>query len=240
MNALQLISAGMRITNALASGETPTSAEAQDSLVILNQMMDGWTAERLMVWTIVIQQFTLVPGQQTYTLGTGGDFDYPRPARLERASVIWSGNVGQPLEYPLELLTTPQWQDVPVKNIQSTIPQYLYDDGAFPYRNLSYWCIPTVADPTLLYMWQALAQFADLTTDYTFPPGYAEAIQYNLALRLAANNIGTVTNQLTVALAQNGISVVKRMNIPLIDLRVDPALPGQRGKHYDWRSDTFV
>ena len=91
MNALQIISAAMRNTNALASGETPTSAEAQDSLSLLNQMMDSWSAERLMVFTINIQQFVLIPGQQTYTLGTGGDFNYPRPAQIDRASVIWTG-----------------------------------------------------------------------------------------------------------------------------------------------------
>ncbi len=72
MNALQIISAAMRNTNALASGETPTSAEAQDSLSLLNQMMSAWSAERYMLFTIVMQQFTLVPNQGTYTLGTGG------------------------------------------------------------------------------------------------------------------------------------------------------------------------
>ena len=240
MNALQIISAAMRNTNALASGETPTSAEAQDSLSLLNQMMDSWSAERLMVFTITIYNDVLVPGQQTYTLGTGGDFNTQRPARLERASVMWAGNVGQPLEYPLTLLTDKQWQEqIPVKNIQSTIPQYLYNDGAFPLMNLSFWCVPTIADPVKLYMWTMLTQFADLTTDYDFPPAYSEAIQYNLALRLAANNIGTIANQLTVALAINGLAVIKRMNMPLLDLRVDEALPGMRGSHYDWRSDTW-
>jgi len=236
MNALQIISAAMRNTNALASGETPTSAEAQDALGILNQMMDAWSAERLMVFTITIQQFMLVPGQQTYTLGTGGNFDYPRPAEIDRMGIVWSGNVGQPLELPLVMLTDAQWALVPVKNIQSTIPQYVYDDGAFPYRNLSFWCVPTVNDPVRIYMWTALSQFADLTTDYLFPPAYSEAILYNLSVRLAANNIGTQLNPLTVALAQNGVATIKRINIPFLDLQVDPYLTA-KGRHYNWISD---
>ena len=236
MNALQIISSGMRQTNALASGETPTAAEQQDALSLLNQMMDAWSAERLMVFTINIQQFTLVPGQQTYALGTGQDFNYPRPAKIERAGIVWSGNVGQPLELPLQMLTDVQWSQIPVKNIQSTIPQMLYNDGAFPYMNLSFWCVPTVADPVRLYMWTALSQFANLTTDYEFPPGYAEAIQYNLALRLAANNIGTISNPLTQALAANSVSIIKRMNTPLLDLMCDPELTA-KGRHYNWVSD---
>ena len=237
MNALQIISSAMRQTNALASGETPTSAEMQDSLSLLNQMMDSWSAERLMVFTITIKEFTLVPGQQTYQLGSGApDFDYPRPAKIERAGIVWSGNVGQPLELPLEMLTDAQWSQIPVKNIQSTIPLKLYDDGAFPFRNLNFWCVPTVADPVRLYMWTLLSQFADVSTDYEFPPAYAEAIQYNLALRLAANNIGTISNQLTLGLAINAISVIKRMNTPFLDLMCDPTLTA-KGRHYNWISD---
>ncbi len=238
MNALQIISAAMRQTGALASGETPTSAEGQDSLSLLNQMMAAWSAERLMVFTITMQQFTLVPGQQTYTLGTGGDFNYPRPVNLYRAGIVWLANPAQPLEIPLIMLTDDQWAQVPIKNISSTIPQYLYDDGAFPLRNLNFWCVPTIADDVRLYMWTLLQQFADMITDYTFPEGYEEAIQYNLAIRLAANNIGTILNPMTLKLAQDAIARVKSVNIPLLDLSVDNALSGQ-GAHYNWIDDRF-
>jgi len=239
MNASQIISSAMRITNALASGETPTAAEQQDSFSILNTMMDAWSAERLMVFTITIQQFTLVPGQQTYALGTGAaDFNFPRPAKITRAGIVWSGNVGQPLELPLQMLTDAQWAQIPVKNIQSTIPQMLYNDGAFPYMNLNFWCVPTVADPVRLYMWTLLSQFPNLTTDVEFPPGYFEAIKYNLAVRLAAENIGTLTSQTTAVLAAMAIARIKSINIPLLDLMCDPELTAQ-GRHYDWRSDTY-
>ncbi len=237
MNALQIISAAMRNTNALASGETPTSAEAQDSLSLLNQMMSAWSAERYMVFTIVMQQFTLVPNQGSYTLGTGGDFNYPRPSNLYRAGIVWLANPQQPLEIPLTMLTDDEWATVPIKNITSTIPQYLYNDGAFPFMNLNFWCIPTIADDVRLYMWQRLQTFADLTTDYSFPDGYDEAIQYNLAIRLAANNIGTILNPMTLELARLGIARVKSLNMPLLDLEMPSALSG--GLHYNWISDLY-
>ena len=237
MNALQIISAAMRNTNALASGETPTSAESQDCLDLLNLMMDAWSAERLMVFTITMKEFTLVPGKQTYTLGSGGDFDFPRPAKIYRAGIVWLANPAQPLEIPLDMYSDDQWAEVPIKNIQSTIPQIVYNDGAFPFMNLSFWCVPTVADNVRLYMWTLLTSFADLTTDYTFPPGYAEAIQYNLAVRIAANNIGFL-NQATAALAVSAIARVKNINLPTIEMKTDPFLT-TNGKHYDWRSDTY-
>ncbi len=236
MNALGYITSAMRITNALASGETPTAAEASDALAILNTMIGGWNTERLMVFTIVMQQFTLTPNKGTYTLGAGGDFDYPRPANLYRAGIVWLANPQQPLEIPLTMLTDDEWATVPIKNITSTIPQYLYNDGSYPYMNLNFWCIPTIADDVRLYMWQLLTQFPDLITDILFPPGYPDAILYNLAVRLAANNIGTMITPLVLKLAAEAIAKIKGLNIPLLDLNVDVALNG-RGRHYNWIDD---
>jgi len=238
MNALQIIESAMRVTNALASGETPTAAEQQDALSILNLMLDAWSADRLMVFTITISEFPLIVGQQTYALGTGGDFDIPRPARLDRAGIVSLNNPSQPLELPLEMLTTDQWAAVPVKNITSALPQKLYNDGAFPFMNLSFWCVPTQTVNVRLYYWTLLQQFADLTTDYEFPPGYFEAIKYNLAVRLAAENIGTLISPAVAALAIASIMRIKTINLPELDLRVDAALSA-KGRHYNWRSDTY-
>jgi hypothetical protein len=47
----------MRMIGALASGETPTSAEANDGLVCMTQMLDSWSAERLTIYPA----YALVP-----------------------------------------------------------------------------------------------------------------------------------------------------------------------------------
>ena len=70
-----LISSSMRLIGALGSGETMTAAEASDGLMVLNGMLDSWLAERLMAFSILIQEFPLVANQGTYTLGPGGDFN---------------------------------------------------------------------------------------------------------------------------------------------------------------------
>src|SRR4029077_1286454 len=156
MNGLDLISSSMRLIGALASGEVPTNAEAQDALTVLNQRLDSWSADRLMVFTITIQEFALTPSQQVYTYGPGGNFNAARPARIDRASIVSLTNPSQPLELPIDYYTNWDWQQVPVKNIQTTLPQAVYDDQAFPLRNLSFWPIPTVVVNTRLYVWTAL------------------------------------------------------------------------------------
>ena len=233
----------MRLIGALASGETPTGAEASDSLMVLNQMLDSWNAERLMIFTINIQEFPLIVGQQVYTMGTGGTFNTARPAKIDRISIVSLTNPAQPLELPMTMYTDRDWQSqVPVKLINTTLPLAVYDDGAFPLRNLNYWPIPVVAVNTRIYSWQALTQFATLTTDLTFPPGYLEALRYNLAVRLMAEMPGDynqVTAGLTQQLAMSSLARVKVMNIPLIELFCDDALLG-RGGYYDYRSDRVV
>jgi hypothetical protein len=240
MTGQDLIASSLRLIGALASGETPPAAEAADALVILNQMLDGWSASELTVFTTARQVFTLQAGKQTYTMGAGGDFNVPRPARIQYWSIISNQNPGQPLELAAnsDFLTDSEWQAVRVKNITSSLPRKLYDDGGFPLRSLSFWPVPDNSTvQAALYTWNALQQFADLTTDYSFPPGYMEAIKYNFAIRLAAEWPGNLSPA-TPVLAQQALANIKSMNAPIVKLGCDEALTGGGGV-YNWRTDGF-
>jgi hypothetical protein len=236
MTPLAIINAAMRKVALLASGENASASESADGLVSVNLMLDAWSGERLMVFTVVRQVFTLIAGQQAYTLGTGGDFNVPRPANIDRVSIISLANSAQPLELPIPYLTDAQWQAIPVKNIQSSLPQYVWDDGGFPLRTLSYWAIPNTTCQTAIYTWTALSQFANLTTDYTFPPGYLRAIIYNLALELAAE-FGKSVLPGVQAIATQSKAAIQAINVPILDLKCDAALVQTSGGIYNWLSD---
>lgn len=236
MTALDIISSALRLDGILASGEVPNAAEAQDALVVLNDLVDQWNAERLMIFTISRQVFSLVSGQQTYTMGLGGDFNVVRPAKIELVSIINLQNPSQPMELPLTILNEAGWSNIPVKNILSSLPMSVWDGGEFPLRNLSYWPIPNVLVQTAIYSWVPLTSFTSLTTDLTFPPGYAKAIRYNLAVDLAPE-YGKTVSEVVAAQAVLAKSVVKSINIPTYELVADPALINPQGGYYDWRSD---
>jgi len=231
----------MRLVGAIAAGETPDDDEAATGLQVLNDMVDSWNAERLMIFTITIGEFNLTPGQQVYTYGTGGNFNAPRPAEINRASIVSLANPIQPLELKIDYLTDRNWQeDYPVKNITTTLPLAVYDDGAFPFRNLSYWPIPTVAVKTRLYSWTALTQFPDLCTDITFPPGYPKALRYNLAVDIAAEFPGNPsTLPLVSSVAAETKGLLKAINLPIVETTEDPALIGEGGR-YNFYSDRTV
>lgn len=236
MKGLDLISSALRLIGVLASGEQPSGAESDDALLIAQQMVDSWQAERLNIFTVTISEFSLVPGQQTYTYGTGGNFNAARPAKIEQASIVSLLNPAQPLELPLQMVNEDGWQAIPVKVITSTLPTVLYDDGGYPLRSLNFWCIPSIVSKVRIYGWQALNTFPDLTTDVTFPPSYVKALRYNLAVDLAPE-FGKELPPAVAAQAISSKAVLKNMNAPLVESRCDPAVSGSRKQIYNWITD---
>jgi|SRR5579872_98672 len=236
MTGNDLIASALRLIGALASGETAGASESADAQVILNQMLDAWGAEHLMVFTLNRLTFSLLSGKQTYTLGVGGDFNTARPPRIDYVSIVNLANPALPLELPIKMYTDTEWQGVPVKLTSGSLPFGVYDDGGFPLRSLSYFPIPNIGVNTIIGGWAQLTQFADLTVDVTFPPGYAEAIKYNFSVRLAAEWPGNVS-ELTLQLASESKARIKSSNIGIVELRCDPGLDNGGGR-YNWLTDS--
>lgn len=235
----------LREIGVLAQGEPIDGDTQTDCQLRANLMLDSWNAERLMIFQVQRtindingNPLALTAGQQTYTVGAGGNFNIPRPARIERMGIISLTNPQQPLELPMDYLTDEQWANIPVKNIQSSLPLMVWDDQGFPLRNLWYWCVPNIQVNTAIYVWTALTQFTSLTTSYELPPAYMEAVVYNLALRLGPSYApGSAVNPATAAMASQAIQRVKGMNAPILDIYCDPALITQVGGSYNWLTD---
>jgi hypothetical protein len=237
---LYILQRAARAAHILASSQTFNPGEASDALDVANGMLDAWSAQRLMIYTIARQVFNLNSGQQTYQMGTGApDFNVARPPQIENAGIISLANPLQPLELPIPMLTKDEWASIPVKNIQGALPSVVYDDSNFPYRNISFSPVPNVATLQIaLYTWSALTQLA-LAVNYTLPPGYYEGLIYGLALRLATEWPGELTPQLEAAAAQS-MKIVKTQNSVIYDLKCDPAIVSPAGGVYNWLSDTQV
>lgn len=70
---IDIISRAMKDIGALAAGEVPTADEAQDCLDVLNDMVDQWSNENLMVFYKTEIVFPCVQNQVQYTLGPSGN-----------------------------------------------------------------------------------------------------------------------------------------------------------------------
>jgi hypothetical protein len=85
-----------------------------------------------------------------------------------------------------------------------------------------------------------VANFADLTTVYTFPDGYDDALVYNLAVRLAPEfGVGASINLAEVRrLAAETFANIKRINQRPETMSMPTALMGGRGRPYNVRTDS--
>ena len=236
--ALDIIKSSMRLINVLASGENPAVSESNDALMAFQDMIDSWNTDRLAIFTTRNDDFPYVLNKQSYTLGTGGDFNMPRPVQIDAVStILLQQNPANPIEVPLQMYTVDQWQtQVPVKAVDGSFPLLVYDDGGFPLRTLNFWPIPTQSTNSCrIYSWQALAQPAALSTVIGVPAGYRLAFRFNLALHLAAEFSAPVPP--TVAqIAAESLARVKTINAPTLLLQSD-LLPSPAG--YNWKADLF-
>lgn len=69
---LDIITRAMKDIGALAAGEAPSADEAQDGLDLLNDMIDQWSNESMMVFYRTEIVFNTVQNTVQYTLGPGG------------------------------------------------------------------------------------------------------------------------------------------------------------------------
>ena len=238
VNCQDLIHDALRISGSAQSTEALTAEQAQDHLRTLNRMLDTWNIHRLMVYTVDPLVYTLVPGQQSYTMGPGGTLDPVfRPVRIEEAYIrIMNGT--QTYDRPLQLVQDEGWADISVKNATSPIPTILYNQGDYPATTISLWPSPTAANKIVLYCWHQLTQVTDVNATLNFPPGYEEAVVYNLAARIASE-YGFSLDAFSQRLADNSLLTIKSNNVSPIYLSCDSAVLSKNKGLFNYLTGDF-
>ena len=242
MTGLALISGALTQLGVLAAGETLASADAVEGLERLNDWIDSLGTERLTIYKLLRTEKALASGTASYTLGSGGAINIVRPVWLQDAGLILDNTAAVPEERPITVLTDDTWARLPNKT-QSGIAESVYCnfDYAAGLALVSVYPVPDTATTTLvLYTPVALTEFADLTTDYTFPPGYRRFLRTNLALELAPE-YGRALDPALIQQAIESKAQIKRANLRLSGLRLDRALIGYgfNGAGYDGESDDY-
>lgn len=232
MTALDLITSSLRLVGVLAGNEVPTANESTVGLQYLNDMVDSWSTQQMLIYAKVNETFALVANQQSYQMGTGApDFNTARPQKIENA--IWQQPQGA-TNYNLEIdiINQDQWAALTVPTTQSNIPTKLYVNYTFPYATLYFWPVPLQANNLILWSWKQLAEFAALTTAVSLPPGYNKALRYNLAVELAPE-FGRTPSDLVITQAVDAKADIKRMNNRVTLMQADPAvIPRKPG--FNW------
>jgi hypothetical protein len=180
-------------------------------------MVGQWNAENLLLYAEDRFTWTIVSGTGTYTVGTGGTVNTPRPMfitgiRFQDTSPTLT------TEYSLEELTQQGYQGLVLKTLTAPFPTAYNYDATMPLGTLILWPTPTRTTlQGVMYSAQVVPAFATLPTTVVLPPGYEEMIVTNLALRLCGPYTKPVDPSLRER-AQEAKAIAKRSNQELLDM----------------------
>lgn len=209
----------------LAEGENPTGQSIVDGLKTLNQMIEGWTLESLMIRGLETVEITLTPGQASYTWTPGGDINLvPTALGIQSAHLIAlnTGSVAE-VTMPMEILTDEQWEDIVIKSISTSYPYYLRYNPTYPVGRIDLFPIPNAPNKLRMRIEGTLQKFSNANASIDVPPGYEAAMEYGLAVLLAPE-YGVSPSEIVVSQAVGSKAKIKQNNSRLVIMTMDSAV----------------
>lgn len=206
--ALQLITSAARLCQVVRKTQALAADEAMDGLESLNDMIDSWTNNSLLIPSRSWESFPIT-NAASYSIGPGQTLNTVRPLVIKDAFTR-----NNTIDYPLEILSDEQYEDIIYKSLTTNYPQYINYDNANPYGTIRLW--PQVSGSgTELHLLseKPLTTIPTLNTQVILPPGWKRAIRFNLAIDLAGEygkdipkEVGLVATQ---SLAAIELSIAK-------------------------------
>ncbi len=236
LSCLQAVTTAMRLLGVLGRGEAPTGGDVTDGKRIGNLMLGSWSLQSLTVpYVERFATFSNVSNVGTYTIGTGGDFNTPRPSG--QANIVGAGlllaSSSPTVEIARSVLTYEGYESIGIKGLTNTLWTSLLYRPTSPLGTIILWPVPTQVNGIALYIQRSLSSFDDLTTAVEFPDGTDGAIIYNLAVAWAPE-FSVEVPQAVLATAKTMFGAMKRNNVQFVDAVLDPMWTmGQPGAAYD-------
>ncbi len=238
VTANDLITRAARSLGYLGRTESIGAADTVDALETLNALLDSWSAgEILMAVICELSSFPLASGQQTCTIGTGGEVVHARPFDILQAFVRDTNN----LDYPVAIVPQNVWNNIGNKNISSQIPNTLFYQPAYPLGQINIFPKPIL--PYTLFYVNSLNQnqFTTLTQMLAMPLGYERALIQNLAVEMITAGfpcmLGAAQLALLIATAKESKANVKRANMKEVISDYDPLIVARSYATYNIFSD---
>lgn len=177
--ARDIVKGALRKLHKLGTGQSLDTDEANDALAVLNMMLGSFSVDDAIVWEETKETFTISASQDSYTIGSGGDFNTTRPLSVKAVFV----SVGDS-DYSLAQMDEKQYAAITQKGVTSIPDQYYYDAG-YPLGRFYFYTKADGIDSVTIYSRKAITQFTDLDTAFAMPDEYRAMLEYNLAVWLS-------------------------------------------------------
>lgn len=232
ITARELIRKSMTVMGALGQGENPSDQEANDALYNLNEIVDKWNTEQLMIPS-VINYVLHMSGKEKYTIGEDltADFNMKRPLNgINNAYFKMTDN----MTIPVEILSSDQYMLFVDKAITTTLANYIYYNAVYPLAEIYVYPAATSGN-LILNVSSQFEIFPDLDTVIDLPSGYIRALRLNLAVDLSPE-YGRQADQQLIEQAVGAKSTIKVTNSSqkIILMDTDASLMRQSGGFNIW------
>lgn len=216
--ASDIVHGALHVIASISPGEAISGGETDNALTVLNGMLAAWSAESLMPPFRTLENFPLVNGQASYTIGSGADFDTVRPDTVTYA--FRRNSAGQ--DFPLTPRTKEEYNAVQLKSL-GELPQWYYYDCQYPNGVIYVYPVESQADTLYLESLKPLNRFANLQASLDMPGEYFECMKYQLARRLAPEYGFPITPDM-MTLMNDAYTRIKNKNTRRKVVRFDAAL----------------
>ena len=211
------INGALRLIGELAEGELPSPETSQDALTAMQQMIDSWNTEKLMIYNTIDQTCNWPPNSITETLGPSGTLtridSQPtvRPVLLDDSTYYRDASTG--ISYGIQFINQQQYNGIALKTVSSTYPQVMWINMEFPDISMAIYPKPTRVLEWHFVSAQEISQPLTLATVIALPPGYVRAFRYNLACEFAPE-FGVEPPPTVARIAMVSKRNLKRINNP--------------------------
>lgn len=222
-----------------APGESIATADMDIALERLNALIDQWQAERYNIYRVTRTEFAITANDAVYTIGTGGDITaVERPVYIDQIN-FEDTSTSPDIELPMSPLTEAAYAAIVMKDQTSPYPSGFYYNPTFPTGTITLWPVPTSTTLRLvIYAPQAIPRYSAISDSFSLPPGFERFCRSSLALDLATPFEKEPSATLVRAYAESK-QIVKRSNVPMMDLSLDRGSMIQTGRGlYNIYTDT--
>ena len=206
-----------------APGESINAQDSAWGLTALNDMLDSWSNESLSCFANIEITFPLVPGQNQYTIGIGGNVNVARPISISTGSgtafLVDTNNN----RFGMKIIEQDMWNQIGLLTEQSSLPDTLFYDPQFPLGIINVFPMPS---STYTVHLDSRLQLADMTLfqNFQLPPGYLAALKSNLYIRMFNDYRQGEPPAIRMEMASRDLATIKRSNIKISSSSYDGAI----------------
>lgn len=230
-----LINLALEDSGAFNSQKPPSYQDTLDALWRINMTIGQWNRRRWLVYHLLDVSHPC-NGARSYTVGPGGDFDIPRPDRLEAAyirQVVPSNPT--PVDWPLRLIQSrEEYSQITLKGLTAAPSEAIFYDSGFPLGSVYPWPVPNNQYELHLLVKVVLDQFANIEDVVNLPPEYEQALYAEIKVQ-ARSAYNLPPDEFMIGQAKATLATIRKANFQVGRMTLPKGL--QQGKAYNVYSD---